>query len=226
MDTLLRVAEPWRVDEDLESKRGKFVAVTFDDGFASVVENAFPELKQRNIPFAVFLPTGCWGERPSWVMRPDHPAKVERVLSRDELRNLAVEQLVTIGSHSVTHPNFLTLDADAAAREFVDSKHELENVLGRPVSLFSFPHGAYNARLVRQAWALGYRRLFSIEPVPVSTTDKGPVLGRIAVDPEDWPIEFRLKMQGAYRWMAKKGQGTTANWTVAPPTRGQRTTEP
>ena len=28
------------------------------------------------------------------------------------------------------------------------------------------------------------------------------VVGRVATDPGDWPIEFRLKLMGAYRWIA------------------------
>lgn len=207
MDLLLRFAQPWRLDQEFDGKPGSFVAVTFDDGFASVVENALPELKNHTIPFTVFMPTGSWGARPCWIKKPAHPSPDERVMSRDELRSLAAEPLATIGSHSVTHPNFLKLDREAAARELTESKQELESVLGRPVHLFSFPHGACDAHLVQQALDLGYRRVFTIKPRPANPDDPGPVVGRVAVKPDDWPIEFRLKIQGAYRWMAKRNDG-------------------
>lgn len=203
MDLLLSLAQPWRAEEDISGGFKRFAAVTFDDGFVSVVEHALPELRMREIPFTVFVPTGCWGQRPSWVMNPKHKSWDERVLSQGELRTLASEPLVTIGSHSITHPNFLTLDREAAAREFGESKRELETVLGKPVELFSFPHGAHNRLLVEQAIELGYRRLFTVEPVPVTAASLGPLVGRVPVEPNDWPLEFKLKALGAYRWMAK-----------------------
>ena len=45
----------------------RYVAVTFDDGFVSVVENALPELRSRRIPCTIFVPTGSLGTRPSWL---------------------------------------------------------------------------------------------------------------------------------------------------------------
>src|SRR5262245_46416310 len=56
MDVLLRWATPVRADftnlPNTEVRR--FVAVTFDDGFVSFVENALPELEKRNIPATLF----------------------------------------------------------------------------------------------------------------------------------------------------------------------------
>jgi peptidoglycan/xylan/chitin deacetylase (PgdA/CDA1 family) len=200
MDLLLRLARPWRADDEVHDASGLHVAVTFDDGFASVLENALPELKRRQIPCAVFFPTGCWNSRPGWVKDPAQPAFGERVLSREELRALAAEPLVTIGSHSVSHPNFLALDSRAATREFAESKRDLEAEVERPVDIFSFPHGAHNRRLVNLARESGYRRLFTIEPRLVNPADPGLLVGRVSTEPDEWPLEFRLKLAGAYRW--------------------------
>src|SRR5437660_1127786 len=72
MDTLLRLAQPWRLDQErMEQADDRKVAVTFDDGYVSVLENALPELKKREIPFTLFVPTGCWDQRPSWVHSPN-----------------------------------------------------------------------------------------------------------------------------------------------------------
>ena len=210
MDRTLQYAKPWRLDQSPHDARGRFAAVTFDDGFLSVVENALPELKKRDFPFTVFFPTGSWGKRPSWIRDPKHSSWEERVLSREELRVLGTEPLVTIGSHSVNHPNFLRLDTATAAKEFRESKQDLESVLGRTVGLFSFPHGAHNEGLVIQARNEGYLRVFTVEPTTTNPTQPGFVVGRVLVDPDDWPIEFFLKLRGAYRWMAKHRHGSAA----------------
>jgi peptidoglycan/xylan/chitin deacetylase (PgdA/CDA1 family) len=203
MDILLRVAHPWNLDACLDQANEPLFAVTFDDGYASVIENALPELQQRGIPATVFVPTGSWGERPHWIKSLDHPLRQERVMSREELKRLAADPLVTIGSHTVSHPNLLAVSAREASRELAASKAELENLLGRHVAWLSFPHGAYDASLVRLALGTGYRRVFTINPTLVDPLQPGVVNGRVAVDPDDWPLEFFLKIHGAYRWQAR-----------------------
>jgi peptidoglycan/xylan/chitin deacetylase (PgdA/CDA1 family) len=168
-----------------------------------VIENALPELQKRGIPATLFLPTGSWGERPAWIKSASHPFWQERMMSREELQILAAEPLVTIGSHTVSHPNLLQVSVREASRELAASKAELENLLGRHVEWLSFPHGAYDASLVRLALGAGYRRVFTIEPALVDPLQPGVVNGRVAADPDDWPLEFFLKIHGAYRWQAR-----------------------
>ena len=181
---------------------GQNVAITFDDGYRSVVENAVPELAKRGIPFTVFVPSGCLGKRPSWVHDPAHSFWEERVVSADEVAALASERLATVGSHSVTHPNFRKLDSRASEAELFRSREELRAAAGIDVDLFSFPHGAGSAEHVDQARRAGYRRVFTIEPALVGADPGAFVLGRVAANPDDWPLEFRLKIAGAYRWRA------------------------
>jgi len=201
MDELLKRAAPFPAGS-LEVMRGKErnVAVTFDDGFRSVVENAIPELTKRGIPFTIFVPSGCLGERPSWVRDHKHRFWEERVLSAAELRALATGSLATLGSHSVTHPNLVELDAAHAGQELADSKAHLQAAAGVTIDLFSFPHGAHSAALIDQARHAGYRRVFTIEPTTVAGDSNSFIVGRVAADPDDWPVEFRLKIAGAYRW--------------------------
>lgn len=210
MDHLIRKARPVTADlRRLPTDPGLQVAVTFDDGFASVVENAVPELRRRSIPYMVFFPTGSWNARPNWIRSERHPSWVERVLSREELRDLAQDPLVTIASHSINHPNFLKITPETADREFRESRAELEKVLGRPIDLFSFPHGAHDSRLVDQARQAGYRGIYTVRPELVDRAGTDFVAGRIATNPGDWEIEFRLKLSGAFRWQAwLAGRGT------------------
>jgi peptidoglycan/xylan/chitin deacetylase (PgdA/CDA1 family) len=213
MDMLRRTAIPIPADLRLHSTRpGLHVAVTFDDGFASVVDNALPELKSRQIPFTVFFPTGSWNSRPCWIHRPDHPSWNERVLSEDELLALADEPLATIASHSISHPNFLKLDHATADREFRESRKALELLLHRPIDLFSFPHGAHDEARLRQARDAGYAGIYTVEPELVTPAGARFVAGRIATNPDDPPLEFRLKMSGAYRWQAWFRRSTTSGF--------------
>jgi len=203
MDMLLKVARPWDLSTCPPQTNLPLVAVTFDDGYVSVIENALPELKPRGIPAILFVPTGSWGEGPCWIKAPGHHSWHERVMSCEDLKKLAAEPLVTIGSHTVSHANLVQVSVQEASRELSGSKADLENLLSRPIEWFSFPHGAYDASLVRLALEAGYRRLFTIEPTLVDPLQPAIVNGRVAVSPEDWPLEFFLKSHGAYRWQAR-----------------------
>lgn len=70
------------------------------------------------------------------------PARAEnRALSREELRQLAANALVTIGAHGVTHTPLALLSAVEQRRELTDSRRELEALLQREVGLFAYPFG-------------------------------------------------------------------------------------
>lgn len=55
--------------------------------------------------------------------------------------------LVTIGSHTLTHPILPTLDDATLEYELRNSRDLLEQRLGRTVDLFCFPNGSADARV-------------------------------------------------------------------------------
>jgi len=175
-------------------KNGTFVAITFDDSMESFYTNAVPVLFGLNIPATVFAVADALGTRPSWGDRYYLPD--ERVMSALQLESLP--DLISIGSHTLTHVSLVTVEPEIAQWEIAESRRRLESMLQRPVSLFSFPHGHFNEVLVQQCREVGYEHVFTTEPSDANENDF--VMGRVAVDPWDWPLEFRLKMMGAYRW--------------------------
>jgi peptidoglycan/xylan/chitin deacetylase (PgdA/CDA1 family) len=75
----------------------------------------------------------------------------------DQLKRVASEGLIEVGGHTVTHPN-LTQCVDWGSDEIAAGKKRLEDVLGMPVNLFSYPFGAFNhstINAVRQTNFLG-----------------------------------------------------------------------
>jgi peptidoglycan/xylan/chitin deacetylase (PgdA/CDA1 family) len=201
MDLLLSLAHPFQAGalETVSTSCRYMAAVTFDDGFESVLENAVPELTRRNIPFVMFVPSGCLGTRPSWVT-PTHSSWGERVISESRLSSLAKNRLCVIGAHSVTHSNLAALGSSEVSEELVRSKADLEAALGHDIDVFSFPYGASTSATQNAARRAGYRRVFTIEPDCLKSVSDAYVVGRFAVDPDDWQMEFRLTIVGAYRW--------------------------
>jgi peptidoglycan/xylan/chitin deacetylase (PgdA/CDA1 family) len=69
---------------------------------------------------------------------PGHTPRV--MLTWDEVREMAAMGM-TIGSHTMTHPNLPNAGLDAARRELVESKARLETNIQAPVTMFSYPNG-------------------------------------------------------------------------------------
>src|SRR3954469_12796568 len=60
-------------------------------------------------------------------------------------------KLITIGSHSATHPILTALADEDIEDEMADSRRMLEDKLQRPVDIFCYPNGAYDDRCLRAA---------------------------------------------------------------------------
>jgi peptidoglycan/xylan/chitin deacetylase (PgdA/CDA1 family) len=90
------------------------------------------------------------------VALPGEPPADQSSCTWEQLRELAASGL-EIGSHTVTHPILTRVPADRLRRELEQSRGRLEDMLGRPVTSFCYPNGAYN-RIVRDAVErAGYR---------------------------------------------------------------------
>jgi len=201
MDILLRLTTPTPANSvEIPEPGERLSAVTFDDGLESVVENALPELETRQIPSTVFIVPESLGRAPMWMDVWSDSMNVQRVMSREQLLNVD-SSLVTIGSHSLTHPNLARVGVAEATRQISDSRTMLREMLGREVLLFSFPYGAFNTNLIECCREAGYERVFTSLPTLALTKPGEFALGRISVEPTDWALEFRLKLLGAYRWL-------------------------
>jgi peptidoglycan/xylan/chitin deacetylase (PgdA/CDA1 family) len=208
MDILLALAQPISIENPPELTPGvHYAAVTFDDGFRETIESVLPEMKKRNIPITVFLPTGCLGAEPPWISdRPSHHYG-GGILAEDEIRKIDAEPLVSFGSHCIMHRPLPTLSDDEARDEIFRSKADLEKALGHGVESLSFPHGAFGQRHVDWAREAGYRRVYSIESSAALLHPDEFVTGRFRVDSTDWRMEFQLKILGSYRWLSLMKRG-------------------
>lgn len=78
------------------------VVLTIDDGFADVYDNAWPLLRDRGLPFTLYLATGYMGTTMHWegsTARAPGPA-----LTWDQVAEMAASGLCTVGNHTHSHP--------------------------------------------------------------------------------------------------------------------------
>jgi biofilm PGA synthesis lipoprotein PgaB len=129
----------------------KTVAITFDDAYQSVLDQAAPLLKKRGWPFTVFVSTQAIDDG------------YRNYLSWEELRKL-VDAGAEIGNHSYSHGHLVRHLAGESAQQWrarieADiqlAQRQLHEHLGITPTLFSYPYGEYTAELQDLVGALGY----------------------------------------------------------------------
>lgn len=125
----------------------KPILLTFDDGYGGHYQYVYPLLKKYGYP-AVFS---------IYINKMDGKTKRSSI-TWEQLKEMAEDPLVTITSHSVTHPKDLrTLSDDELSKEIIESKQILEKELGKPIIYFTYPEGKHDARVKQWIAAAGYR---------------------------------------------------------------------
>jgi peptidoglycan/xylan/chitin deacetylase (PgdA/CDA1 family) len=119
-------------------------AITFDDGYASVLHEAAPVLRDAGFRAILFLATDLL-DRPT-IFPGDALCPPERALTWDEARALAGDGF-EIGSHASAHRDLRGLSDADLARELVDSRRALEERLSVPVRTHAYPFGACDDRV-------------------------------------------------------------------------------
>lgn len=176
------------------------VAITFDDAFANLHDNAVPVLRKLNIPATVFVVSDNLGVPPRWSLPPGHSDYHERTLTAEEVQALASTG-VKIGSHTHTHRPLTALSDVDLNGELRTARTQLEQLVDGPVTELACPHGACDARVARAAAAAGYDRVYTLEERLVREDTAELCVGRFSMTPDTGPLEFWLTSVGAYAWL-------------------------
>ena len=213
---------------DLVADRGegKRVAVTFDDGYRSVMSSAAPVLARLGWPGTIFVPTAligagrplAWSGTSHWL-HTTHRAELEP-LSWDELAALASEGW-EVGSHTLTHPHLTAIDGTALDYELAIARLECEYRLNRACTTIAYPYGDVDDRVVRAARQAGYLTGAAL------TERRRPAHSlewpRVGVYRRDDLRRFRMKVSRSSRLVARTHAGPDrAAYVRSPRPRGRR----
>lgn len=169
----------------------KRLAITFDDGLRTVATNAAPILKEYGIPWTIFI-VSDWADG-------RHDFGEDIMLGWSEIARLATAG-ATIASHSVTHPNFASLDAAAAATELRGSRQTIGQRIGLDTTGFAIPFGQsknWTAVAGKAALDAGYKTVYA-----QSERRRAPgTVARTFVTRFDGDRIFHASLRGAFdRW--------------------------
>ncbi|MFL5734136.1 MAG: polysaccharide deacetylase family protein [Chloroflexia bacterium] len=139
----------------------KSVAITFDDGFAGVAEQAAPAMARHGFPGTVYVITGMVGRVTHWhAFGQDLPPLL--VMTWQQIQDLATAGW-EIGAHTVHHGFLTRCSPEDLRTELVDARAELESKLGAEVRQFAYPQGDYDRRVVTATRAAGYSTAVTVD---------------------------------------------------------------
>ena len=110
-----------------------YILLTIDDGFASFYLNAWPILKERKIPFILFVSTREVGKN--------------GYMTWEQIKEIDSSDLATIGNHSHTHEYLIDWKEEKIRDDLEKSIEILKNNLGYSPKIFSYPFGEYSIAL-------------------------------------------------------------------------------
>jgi peptidoglycan/xylan/chitin deacetylase (PgdA/CDA1 family) len=118
------------------------VSVTFDDGYADNCQQALPLLIREQIPCTYFVASRHILDGQPFA----HDVALGRALTPntpEQIRSLAAAG-IEIGAHTRHHADLGKItDEYELHDELVGSKHDLEEITGKPVRYFAFPFGQH-----------------------------------------------------------------------------------
>ena len=108
----------------------KKILLTIDDGFSSFYNNAWPYLKEKKIPFILFVSTETVGNN--------------GYMSWEEIKEIEKEDFVFLGNHSHSHEYLIDYNFTNFKKDIDRSINIFKKKIGYNPIFFSYPFGEYS----------------------------------------------------------------------------------
>ena len=129
-----------------KDKKMPKILLTVDDGLLSFYKNAWPILKDKKIPFLLFINTREVG--------------TFNYMDWSQILELHNSDLVEIGNHSHSHEYLVDENYDFIKNDILKSIEIFEDKLGKNSDFFSYPFGEYSSEFKKIIKELGFKYAF------------------------------------------------------------------
>ena len=143
----IKFINPKNFEKELvNNKLQRKILLTIDDGFLSFYKNAWPILKEKKIPFILFVSTREVG--------------AYNYMTWDQIREISNEDFVEIGNHSHTHEYLVDESNQLIKEDIAKSISIFKKNLGRNSDFFSYPFGEYSNDFKKIIKEFGFKYAF------------------------------------------------------------------
>jgi peptidoglycan/xylan/chitin deacetylase (PgdA/CDA1 family) len=123
--------------------------LTFDDGYENNYLHAFPVLEKLQCPATIFALSGCFGGENNWD-NGETFYKKDRLMSLEQMQEMAQSPYITFGSHGINHSDFSTLEDNCLDDEIQQSHNILKQTLGNSfIPVLAYPWGRYSDKVLQ-----------------------------------------------------------------------------
>ena len=129
-----------------QNKAERKILLTVDDGLLSFYQNAWPILKEKKIPFILFVNTREVGSF--------------NYMNWEQILELHNNENVEIGNHSHSHEYLVEENAETIKEDIGKSIKIFEEQLGENSKFFSYPFGEYSSEFKEIIKDLGFKYAF------------------------------------------------------------------
>ncbi|BBY59666.1 polysaccharide deacetylase family protein [Mycolicibacterium sarraceniae] len=202
--TFAQLARAFRSGTELPERP---VALTFDDGYADFVSDAWPILSRYGFSATVFVTTG-------WIADAGaHAAgrSPDRMMSWAQIRELAASN-IEIGAHSHSHPELDQIDVAQMSHELMGSRELLENGIGRGVTTLAYPFGYASARVRAAARTAGFESAAAVRNMRATRSDDPFMLPRLTIRRATSMASFAAMVSGPGATILRWERLLTAGW--------------
>ena len=176
----IRFIHPKDFEKSLsQNKKERKILFTVDDGLISFYENAWPILKERKIPFILFVNTREVG--------------AYNYMNWEQIKELYSSDLVEIGNHSHSHEYLVDTSADVIKNDIAESIRIFKKNLGKNSDFFSYPFGEYSLEFKKIIKEFGFKYAFGQHSGVIDDTKDLWELPRFPINEKYGEIE-RFKM--------------------------------
>lgn len=164
----------------------RLVVITFDDGYRDTHQAAFPALKERGMPFTLYLSTSHMA---------GEGRRGEESLTWDQVEEMMSSGLLTLGSHTHTHLDLRTADSGRVEEELARADGLITSMLGVVPRHFAYPWGYWSEVADRHVRARYESATLGSPHRPESTWDPY-MIHRFPVQLSDRRVWFSRRLIG------------------------------
>lgn len=182
-----------------EPDADQMVVLTFDDGYQDTYTTAFPLMRERGIPFTLYLATDMIESRPVIDVHP---------LAWEQIKEMMETGLLTLGAHTHSHRDLRAVEYAEALEELEVSNDIIEQRTGVTPLHFAYPWG-YWAEQAHRAVAETYETAVLGAPLWRSDFDAHQIF-RFPIQLSDGARWFNARLRGGLlmeEWTRRRLRG-------------------